>query len=101
MGRGGASARRRQDDSMKSMAEKFTVGLVQMKCSTNVDENLAKALQKIREAAKRGAQIICLQELFRSQYFCREENADFSIWPSQFRGRRRRRWENWRNNWAW
>ncbi|MGB9403576.1 MAG: carbon-nitrogen hydrolase [Candidatus Acidiferrales bacterium] len=61
---------------MKSMAEKFTVGLVQMKCSTNVDENLAKALQKIREAAKRGAQIVCLQELFRSQYFCREENAD-------------------------
>ncbi|MGC1726673.1 MAG: carbon-nitrogen hydrolase [Candidatus Acidiferrales bacterium] len=61
---------------MKSMAEKFTVGLVQMKCSTNVDENLAKALQKIREAAKRGAQIVCLQELFRSQYFCREENAE-------------------------
>ena len=58
------------------MAEKFTVGLVQMKCSTNVDENLAKALQKIREAAKRGAQIVCLQELFRSQYFCREENAE-------------------------
>ncbi len=58
------------------MAEQFTVGLVQMKCSTNVDENLAKALQKIREAAKRGAQIVCLQELFRSQYFCREENAE-------------------------
>jgi len=58
------------------MAEKFTAGLVQMTCSTNPDENLAKALARIREAAKRGAQIICLQELFRSQYFCREENAD-------------------------
>jgi N-carbamoylputrescine amidase len=58
------------------MADKFTVGLVQMTCSTNPDENLAKALARIREAAKRGAQIVCLQELFRSQYFCREENAD-------------------------
>src|SRR5450755_2208377 len=54
--------------------EKFHVGLVQMSCSTAPNENLAKAETKIREAAGRGAQIICLQELFRSQYFCREEN---------------------------
>jgi N-carbamoylputrescine amidase len=47
-----------------------------MSCSTNPDENLQKAADRIREAAARGAQIICLQELFRSQYFCREENAD-------------------------
>jgi N-carbamoylputrescine amidase len=58
------------------MAEKFKVSLIQMKCSTNPDENFAKAEKKIQEAAKRGAHIICLQELFRSQYFCREENAD-------------------------
>jgi|SRR5271170_1541790 N-carbamoylputrescine amidase len=58
------------------MAEKFKVGLIQMKCSKNPDENFAKAEKKIQEAAKRGAQIVCLQELFRSQYFCREENAD-------------------------
>jgi N-carbamoylputrescine amidase len=58
------------------MMDRFTVGLVQMKCSTTVDENLAIALKKIREAAARGAQIICLQELFRSQYFCREENPE-------------------------
>jgi N-carbamoylputrescine amidase len=58
------------------MAEKFTIGLIQMSCSTDPAENLAKAEARIREAAKRGAQIICLQELFRSQYFCREENAD-------------------------
>src|SRR5580704_13170671 len=58
------------------MMDRFTVGLVQMKCSTTVDENLAIALKKIREAAGRGAQIICLQELFRSQYFCREENPE-------------------------
>jgi N-carbamoylputrescine amidase len=58
------------------VAEKFTVGLIQMSCSPDPGENFAKAEARIREAAKRGAQIICLQELFRSQYFCREENAD-------------------------
>src|ERR1700720_435373 len=47
-----------------------------MSCSLDPSENLAKAEARIREAAARGAQIICLQELFRSQYFCREENAD-------------------------
>ncbi len=47
-----------------------------MSCSLDPNENLAKALAKIREAAGRGAQIVCLQELFRSQYFCREENHD-------------------------
>jgi N-carbamoylputrescine amidase len=58
------------------MAEKFTIGLIQMSCSTDAAENFAKAEARTREAAKRGAQIVCLQELFRSQYFCREENAD-------------------------
>ncbi len=55
---------------------RFRVGLVQMSCSKDSAENLEKAELKIREAAKQGAQIICLQELFRSQYFCREENAE-------------------------
>ena len=54
----------------------FRVGLVQMSCSTDPAENLEKAAVKVREAAKAGAQIICLQELFRSQYFCRKEDAD-------------------------
>ena len=58
------------------MAEKFTIGLIQMSCSPDPRENFAKAEARIREAASRGAQIVCLQELFRSQYFCREENAD-------------------------
>jgi N-carbamoylputrescine amidase len=58
------------------MAEKFTIGLIQMSCSTDPVENFGKAEARIREAAGRGAQIICLQELFRTQYFCREENAD-------------------------
>src|SRR3989440_2904582 len=54
---------------------KFRVGLIQMACSRDPAENLAKAEWRIREAAGQGAQIICLQELFRSQYFCREEDA--------------------------
>jgi N-carbamoylputrescine amidase len=56
--------------------QRFRVGLVQMSCSLSPGENLEKAAAKVREAAARGAQIICLQELFRSQYFCREEKAD-------------------------
>ena len=47
-----------------------------MSCSPDPGENLAKAESQIREAAARGAQIVCLQELFRSQYFCREERAE-------------------------
>ncbi len=58
------------------VAQPFRTGLVQTSCSLNAQENLDKAVVKIREAAERGAQIICLQELFRSQYFCREENAE-------------------------
>jgi N-carbamoylputrescine amidase len=45
-----------------------------MACSKDPNENLAKAEWRIREAAGKGAQIVCLQELFRSQYFCREED---------------------------
>lgn len=55
---------------------RFHVGLVQMACSADPDANLGKAIAGIREAASQGAEIVCLQELFRSQYFCREENAD-------------------------
>jgi N-carbamoylputrescine amidase len=53
---------------------KFRIGLIQMACSTDPNENLAKAEWRIREAAGKGAQIVCVQELFRSQYFCREED---------------------------
>ena len=54
---------------------KFRIGLIQMACARDPHENLAKAEWRIREAAGKGAQIICVQELFRSEYFCREENA--------------------------
>ncbi|MCU1335457.1 MAG: N-carbamoylputrescine amidase [Bryobacterales bacterium] len=58
------------------MQEAFRIGLVQTSCALDPNENLAKTEWKIREAAAGGARVICLQELFRSQYFCREENAE-------------------------
>jgi N-carbamoylputrescine amidase len=89
---GGAAARTRAETSNRAMTRipgiwnnrsmtgahrmPFRLGLVQMSCSTDAKENLEKAVEKTREAARRGAQIVCLQELFRSQYFCREETAD-------------------------
>jgi N-carbamoylputrescine amidase len=54
--------------------KKVKVGLVQMSCSPNPQENLTKAQEKIREVAAQGAQIVCLQELFRSLYFCDVED---------------------------
>src|SRR5262245_56150559 len=55
--------------------QKFTIGLVQMRCSLDPRENLEKAAARVDEAAKLGAQVVCLQELFRSQYFCQKEDA--------------------------
>ncbi len=51
------------------------VGLVQMSCSDDLAENLRKAQAGIAEAAAKGATIVCLQELFRSRYFCQSEDA--------------------------
>ena len=56
------------------MPKPVKVGLVQMSCTKDPVENLDKAVGKIREAAKKGAQIVCLQELFRSLYFCDVED---------------------------
>ena len=60
---------------MKPTPSKFKLGLIQMSCGLGVDDNLQKALTLIGQAAQRGAQIICLQELFRSQYFCQRQDA--------------------------
>jgi N-carbamoylputrescine amidase len=59
----------------KPLREKYVVGLVQMSVSKDVDRNVTKALVRIRQAAQDGAQVICLPELFRSQYFCQSEDA--------------------------
>jgi len=52
------------------------VGLVQMSCAASKPANIVKAIEKVREAAKKGANIICLQELFTSLYFCDVESYD-------------------------
>jgi N-carbamoylputrescine amidase len=51
-----------------------TIGLLQHACSASPAENLCKTLALTEQAAKRGAKIICTQELFRSQYFCQNED---------------------------
>ena len=60
--------------------DRFQVGLVQLSCSPDPDANLEKAVQRVREAGRNGAQIVCLPELFRTQYFCqREDTALFDL----------------------
>ena len=59
---------------MAAPSQKTTLALIQMRCSPDPEENRARAVEKIREAAGKGAGIICLPELFASQYFCQEEN---------------------------
>ena len=54
-----------------------SIGLTQMACSPDADANLAKQVALAERAAKNGAQIICTQELFRSQYFCQVEDHRF------------------------
>ncbi len=54
--------------------KKVNIGLIQLSCEKDVEVNFKKTEAKIREAAKKGAQIICLQELFRSLYFCDVED---------------------------
>ena len=55
---------------------KVKVGLVQMTCTKDKQENLDKAIAQVRAAAAKGAQIVCLQELFTSLYFCDVEDYD-------------------------
>ncbi len=57
-----------------------TLGLVQTSCSANLAENFSKTLAQVERCAKAGAQIISTQELFRSQYFCQnEDHANFKL----------------------
>ena len=59
---------------------RFAVGLVQMRCAPDPAQNLATAIARVREAAQQGAHVVCLPELFRSQYFCqREDHACFDL----------------------
>ena len=54
--------------------KKVKVGLVQLSCSGDVTENMNKTIKGVREAAQKGAEVVVLQELFRSLYFCDVED---------------------------
>src|ERR1700731_3498890 len=58
--------------------EKFRVALVQMSCGPEPEQNLEKALSRTADAAGRGAQVVCLPELFQTQYFCQREDHPLS-----------------------
>jgi len=65
---------------MKRSDSTVTLGLIQTSCSANPAENLRKTLAQVERCAKAGAQIISTQELFRSQYFCQnEDHANFQL----------------------
>ena len=57
------------------MPDNFRVGLVQMSTTPDPEKNLQRAIERIHDASTRGAQIICLPELFQTQYFCQREDA--------------------------
>ncbi|CAH1055419.1 N-carbamoylputrescine amidase [Paenibacillus pseudetheri] len=59
------------------------VAATQMSCSSNIDENISKAETLVREAAAQGAQIILLQELFETPYFCQKEKADYYAYATE------------------
>jgi len=55
--------------------EKFQIALVQMSCGPEPEQNLQKAIDRVGDAAGRGANVVCLPELFQTQYFCQREDA--------------------------
>lgn len=60
---------------MPEQKEKYRVGLLQLAFGSKPEENLKKTLSWVKKAADRGAQVICLPELYRSQYFCQKEDS--------------------------
>ena len=63
-----------------------TVGLIQTTVTNNIEENMKKTSRKIEEAAEKGAQIVCLQELYRSKYFPQEENKEVAKFAEKIPG---------------
>jgi N-carbamoylputrescine amidase len=57
------------------MARSFQIGLVQMAMSADPEDNLERAAARVEEAAARGAEVVCLPEMFRTRYFCQREDA--------------------------
>ena len=62
------------------------IGLIQMRCLPNPPENLEKAVGLIRQAAAQGAKIVCLQELFRTVYFCQVEDHKYFQYAEEIPG---------------
>src|SRR5678810_1127725 len=60
----------------KFLNDMVKVAGIQMSCSADKEANLSKTMERIKDTAAKGAQIICTQELFTSLYFCDEENYD-------------------------
>lgn len=60
-----------------------TVAATQMSCSGNIEENIRRADKLVRQAASEGAQIILLQELFETPYFCQKEKADYYVYATE------------------
>ncbi len=81
--------------------KKVTIGLIQTSVSEDLDLNLKRTMEKVKEAASKGAQIVCLQELFRTRYFPQWDQKDaaspggdhsrsvpqrpFPRWPESYR----------------
>ena len=60
--------------------ERTKIALIQMRCGPQPEKNFERAIGFVRDATKQGAQIVCLPELFRSQYFCQtEDHKNFDI----------------------
>ena len=74
------------------MPPSFRVGLVQMAMTSDPAANVERAVAGVRDAAKAGAQVVCLPELYRSPYFCqREDAANSGAAPERSHGRSVRR----------
>src|SRR5690349_19709400 len=56
------------------MTNTTKIALIQMRCGSEPEKNLARAIESVRQAKDKGAEIVCLPELFRSEYFCQTED---------------------------
>ncbi len=68
-------------------AERTKIALIQMRCGPKPEKNFIRAVEFIRDAAKKGGQIVCLPELFRSQYFCQTEDHKYFELAEEVPGR--------------
>lgn len=71
---------------MKKTEKNIKIGLIQTHCGENPKDNLYRQIALIRTASEKGAQIICLQELFNTTYFCREYDEHFFDWAEPIGG---------------